>query len=359
MATPGRDPWLDNVKLTLVALVVVGHAWTLLELTDLQRQAYDFLYFWHVPAFVLVTGHLSRSFTWSRRGFRALLTTCVVPYVIFEAALYALRSRLGEDLEGPIWLVPHWAMWYLCVLLLWRLATPVLKRHAGWIPASVLISLLAGMVPGQELALQRALGLLPFFVIGLHLDRRALDALSQPFLKPVAVATLAWIWVVAGSMDDWGRSLFLLYDDGYAGLGWSVATGMQVRLTVMAVGLLGTAAVLVLVPRGRSALTSLGAGSLVVYLFHTFVITAADHAGWGDLDPGHQMLWFLITTALAVALALGLASPPVTQVLGRVVDPIGAWSRRRMPSGDGRAPGGAHGRAGDGVEARSLDPVGR
>jgi len=62
-----RDPWLDNIKMTLVTLVVVGHSWGLLGATTLDLHLYDFLYYWHIPAFVLITGHLSRSFDWDRR----------------------------------------------------------------------------------------------------------------------------------------------------------------------------------------------------------------------------------------------------------------------------------------------------
>ena len=29
-----RDPWLDNVKMTLVTLVVIGHSWGLLAWTE-------------------------------------------------------------------------------------------------------------------------------------------------------------------------------------------------------------------------------------------------------------------------------------------------------------------------------------
>src|SRR4028119_301068 len=86
-ATPTRrDPWLDNAKMVLVTLVVVGHSWTLLPTTTAGSVLYDFLYLWHVPAFVMVTGYLSRSFTWSRRHLSRLLTTVVVPYLIFEGA---------------------------------------------------------------------------------------------------------------------------------------------------------------------------------------------------------------------------------------------------------------------------------
>jgi fucose 4-O-acetylase-like acetyltransferase len=68
-ATPApkqRDPWFDNAKMALVTLVVVGHAWVLLPETFLSDPLYDFLYAWHVPAFVFVTGYLSRTFQWDK-----------------------------------------------------------------------------------------------------------------------------------------------------------------------------------------------------------------------------------------------------------------------------------------------------
>jgi fucose 4-O-acetylase-like acetyltransferase len=43
MATP-RDPWFDNIKMTLVTLVVVGHSWTLLPHNTANDWTYDFLY---------------------------------------------------------------------------------------------------------------------------------------------------------------------------------------------------------------------------------------------------------------------------------------------------------------------------
>ena len=50
----------------LVTLVVVGHSWVLLPNNAVTDHVYDFLYAWHVPAFVFVTGYLSRSFVYSR-----------------------------------------------------------------------------------------------------------------------------------------------------------------------------------------------------------------------------------------------------------------------------------------------------
>ena len=132
--TDPTRPWLDNVKMTLVTLVVIGHGWGLLAGTRNDIWAYDFLYYWHIPAFVLITGHLSRGFEWDRRHLVALLTTVALPYLIFEPVLFDYRDALGQHEDGALLLVPHWAMWYLPVLLVWRLAAPLMKRHWLWLP---------------------------------------------------------------------------------------------------------------------------------------------------------------------------------------------------------------------------------
>jgi fucose 4-O-acetylase-like acetyltransferase len=329
MCPQRRDPWLDNVKMTLVTLVVIGHSWGLLAGTGLDLQLYDFLYYWHIPAFVLVTGYLSRSFEWDRPHLRSLLTTIALPYLIFEPALFYYRDALGQHEGGALLLVPHWAMWYLPVIFVWRLATPVLKRHWVWLPASVAVSLVGGLSTAPYLCLPRILGLLPFFVLGLHLDKAKLDLLRFAWLRPLAVAALVWIFLFAAHTDEWARSAFLLYDAGYADLGWPAGDAMRIRLIVMAIGLLGTAAVLVLVPRGRSWFTELGAATLVVYLFHGFAVRFGEYAGWKDWSGQHPVVSLVVTTASATGLALFLASPPLRRALTWAVDPVNSVRRHR------------------------------
>ena len=65
--TKPRDPWLDNTKMVLVTIVVIGHMVVLVPNGDEQSRIYDFIYYFHIPALVLLSGHLSRNFTWDRR----------------------------------------------------------------------------------------------------------------------------------------------------------------------------------------------------------------------------------------------------------------------------------------------------
>lgn len=324
-----RDPWLDNAKMTLVTLVVIGHSWGLLGGHDVQLQLYDFLYYWHMPAFVLITGHLSRTFAWDRRHFSSLFTTVALPYLLFEPALFYFRESLDQHEDGPLWLEPHWSMWYLCVLFFWRLATPLLKRHWLFIPASVVVALLGGLLDELWFCLPRILGMLPFFVIGLHLERQHLHALTRWPVRVAAVAGLLWIWQFAADTDEWARSAFLYYDSGYEALGFPDGEAMMIRATVMAVGLLGTACALALVPRRASVLSRMGSATLVVYLFHGFVVRYAEYAGW--LEPLADDAWTSLAAATggALALSLLLAAPPVARWLTWAVDPVGSVRRAR------------------------------
>src|SRR5690606_2267631 len=77
-----RDPWVDNAKAVLVVLVVVGHFIPLLPRNDAAGHVYDFLYLWHMPAFVLVSGWMSRRASWSRQHLTQLVTLFVVPYLV-------------------------------------------------------------------------------------------------------------------------------------------------------------------------------------------------------------------------------------------------------------------------------------
>ena len=94
--TKVRDPWLDNAKMVLVTIVVVGHMMVLVPGGGEQSRTYDFIYYFHIPAFVLLTGYLSKSFRYSKRHLWALLTTMVVPYVVFSWLMIHWRETLGR-----------------------------------------------------------------------------------------------------------------------------------------------------------------------------------------------------------------------------------------------------------------------
>jgi fucose 4-O-acetylase-like acetyltransferase len=329
-AAKRREPWFDNIKMTLVVLVVVGHTWALLPNTTGISWAYDFLYSWHMPAFAIITGYFSRTFTWTPKKLLSLVTGVVVPYVVFEYALGFFRDQVGSVHLHDLFLDPHWPMWYLCALFFWRLAAPafgLLPRPAA-VGLAVAISLSAGFYAPSTFDFGRILGLLPFFVLGLHLGTREWRRVRSPRAVPYAVAGLAGVFVLARFTDAWIGKGWYYYTAQYHALGTGGAQAVLDRGAVMAIGLVGALSMFALVPRGRSWFSALGPSTLVVYLFHGFFVQYASYHGFGPWADGHLLLAFALGTMAAVALALALASPPVARRLNLAVDPIGALQRR-------------------------------
>ncbi|HSE07536.1 MAG TPA: acyltransferase family protein [Nocardioidaceae bacterium] len=325
-----RDPWFDNAKMLLVTLVVVGHSWVLLPEETLARNwFYDFLYLWHMPAFVMVTGYLSRSFSWSRRNVSRLVTVVAVPYVIFEAAMAAFRVEIGgEEGLAPLFVEPHWPMWFLAVLFLWRLATPLLLRVPNPLLLAVVASLLGGLIEGDVLDVGRATGMLPFFVLGLVARREHLDRLRTGPARKAAAAVLAVGFGLAAFIDGRIRTEWMYWRSSYADLDATFASGSLIRLGLLVVGTLLALSALALVPQVDGWFTRLGAATMVVYLFHGFFLRGAEYAGVAALLENNPWAALVVTSTLSVVLALGLAAPPVARRLNVAVDPFGTWRRR-------------------------------
>jgi len=317
--------------MALVTLVVVGHSWTLLPHDTANDWAYDFLYAWHIPAFVTVTGYLSRSFTWAPAKLWALVRTVAIPYVVFEAALAWFRYQVGGVELRDLFTDPHWPMWYLSALFFWRLMTPAFlalpKRLA--LVAAVAISLLAGLEAGDTLDLARILGLLPFFVLGLVLSDREWGWVRSRRAAPLALLGVVLVLVVTLFTDSWIATEWYYYRSRYDVLDPNDLKAAAIRAVLLCIGLIGAASFFALVPRGRSWFSTLGAATLVVYLFHGFFVLTAQYEGFPDWADRHLVWSFVVTTSAAVVLALALAAPPVARVLHVAVDPLGRLPRRR------------------------------
>jgi fucose 4-O-acetylase-like acetyltransferase len=336
MATP-RDPWFDNIKMTLVTLVVVGHSWTLLPHNTANDWTYDFLYAWHVPAFVTITGYLSRSFTWTPAKLMALVRTVAVPYVIFEAALATFRYQVGGVQLDDLFADPHWPMWYLSALFFWRLMAPAFLRLPKPVALvlAVVISLVAGLWAGNILDVARILGLLPFFVLGLTLSDREWGWIRVRRAVPLALVGVVVVLVFTRYTDSWINTEWYYYRSRYDTLDPNDLKAVAIRAVLLCVGLIGTASVFTLVPRGRSWFATLGAATLVVYLYHGFFVLSAQYEGFPDWADRHVVASFVVTTLATVSLALALATPPVARILNVAVDPVGWLVRRREAMGSG------------------------
>lgn len=321
-----RDPWLDNAKMALVALVVVGHTWTMTASSQLNSQLYDFLYSWHMPAFVFVTGYLSRGFTWTGPRLAATVRTLLVPYVLFEAAIVGFRVTVGDETYlKDLFLDPHWPLWYLVALAIWRVLTPILRPLPGAVLVAVGCCLLGGLVSPEDnlyLDLARVIGFLPFYVLGLKTTPERLEILRRPVVRVAGAVVLVVALVSIRTLDAWASTGWLYYGS-YETLGESGLHAMLLRLAFLGIGVVCALAFLAVVPRRGGWFSAMGSATLVVYCFHGFFVKEALYEGAGDWADAHPVISPFVFVVAAVAVALFLACRPVSSRLDLFVDPFG------------------------------------
>jgi fucose 4-O-acetylase-like acetyltransferase len=323
----GRDPFFDNAKFLAVVLVVIGHAWEPLRGAGVGGRpleaAQTFVYVFHLPAFIVMCGYFSRGFTAARGRTRKLVTTIVVPYVIFGAAYPLWAGLLANGHVGWDPLEPYYLTWFLPALLLWRLSTPLWQQIRFPITAALVVSMLAGFVTlPSMLDAPQVLSFLPFFVIGLTLRPHHFAVLHRRPVRRagavVLVLAAAGAYALALSLDPewvhWRRS--------FGQLGVGAPAGVGFRLLALAAALVVTVAFLAVVPARHRWFTRFGSATMYVYLLHGFVTLVLSYQPWYYRISGAEVV---LVTAACAALAVGLSCESVRRVFRWAVEPRMDW----------------------------------
>ncbi|MGX4692222.1 acyltransferase family protein [Streptomyces sp. JNUCC 63] len=328
-----RDPFFDNAKYLAIVLVGMGHTWAAIKSDSRALEtAYNVVYIFHMPAFIIISGFFSRSFDLRPHRLKRLITGVLVPYVVFQLAYSLFRVFVGHSDDRQINLFAPWYLaWFLCALFIWRLTTPVWKLVRWPLPVALGVAMLASVTPGMsgELELQRVFQFLPCFVLGLCLKpehfrlvrRRSARILSVP----VFVLTLAvgW-WSVPHVNTGW------VYRNSAAqDLGAPWWAGPVMVLALFGCALVLTACFLAWVPGRRMWCTALGAGTLCGYLLHGFVVKGVLYAGGFDAGWLHSPVGAVVVTLLAAGGMTVLCTPPVRRFFRFAMEPRMDWAFRQ------------------------------
>ncbi len=354
--TAQRVPFWDNARFACVTLVVIGHGvQRLIADFDGALVLYLVIYAFHMPAFAIISGYFSKAGPPSAKAMRRVLTDIVLPYVIMES-IWTLVQFLVEGRGEFNPSQPSWTLWFLLALAIFRLVLPYLALLRWPLIISIVLSVGVGYFANVDstFSLSRAIGILPFFVLGWKLREGALvdgwlrkPTGSTPIRVLAALVLAGWTAIVVLNRDlfrDVDLRYWFFYSESYRGLGEDDWWAGFVRLGLMALAVLLSAAFLVLLPRGRNRTTALGRRTMVVYLMHSFVLYPIRESGFLQSDAAEQW-WVLPVVAFCIALSVALATEPVARLVRPLVEPRPGWLFKDglPPRGGGPHPGAKRG----------------
>lgn len=303
-----RTAYFDNAKAILIYLVVLGHLMSgYLKQNEYVDTLYLIIYLFHMPAFILISGHFSRKIK-GLKDLKKIGKTLLLPYVIFQL-LYSLyyKNVFGDGVEIEF-LEPRYALWFLLSMMMWKMMLWIFGSHKAMILVSVIVSLLVGYISevNEWLSLSRTFFFFPFFLIGYYLSRENFVKMKNKWNVRVAsilaIALVLFIYVYGDiRWKEWffGR---IPYEDISYGI---LESAVLSRIFIYVLMIVSTYIFLTLVPTGNRRYTAIGGKTLCVYLLHLFIIRAFKETEvyvWIE-DTGNYVMLFGIAFVIVYVLS--------------------------------------------------------
>ena len=312
-----RNPYWDNFKGVMIALVVLGHfLWDYWGL-GLAGSLVSFIYLFHMPAFIFIAGYMSKSN--NARSQDSLLKLGVI-YVLFNSSIMLFSYALFDT---PFQLItPQYSTWFLIALILWRLSIQYLDKVESIMLISVIAAFLIGLWGDvtNVFALARTVVFFPFFIAGYTLPE---DKFTSFILKRKPANYIKGILLLAVTI-----LLAILFLDQYTGLSQSCflmsnydqPRDFIVRLGILSIAALMTISLSILMPKNPlPLLCKWGKNSLSIYVFHRFItLVLAFFLPKQEYTPNYVVV-ALGATVLTLAIS---GSDSVSKIFNRIIDRV-------------------------------------
>lgn len=302
----------DLLKFFLIFCVVIGHfAEYLAGQNEFAKSLYLFIYSFHMPLFMFISGLFSKRTVDEKRwdkifGYLVLYFFSKLMFFLYNLVLYGtLPFRAFGETGIP---------WFMFALFVFSFATVFLREFKpGYVLFfSVLLSLLAGYDDNinSALVLSRIIVFYPFYYAGYAVQPAKLEKMSRGFFRKLgAAAVIAAIGTVAFCVKEvyFVRPMFVAQHP-YSVLTQGAEFGFLIRLACYAVSALACFCFIILTPDrfGFGLLARLGKNTLPVYIFHyPFIVALYFKAGLHAqfLEMPAALLIIPVSFALTVLLA--------------------------------------------------------
>ncbi len=313
MEKPTRIAKWDNIKLFLMLCVILGHIDNYVGLeADNTNRVYLFIYAFHMPAFIFVSGLFSKHAIKHRRIDKAF--TFFALYFVIKFSMFFMRLALDRADTFRLFNTDG-VEWYALGVFLFYLLTMALQRIDGryLIPAAIFFGCMAGydLRLGGNWVLNRVTAFYPFFLLGFYLDAEKVAAFcSRLWVRLAGLAALIAAGVTAAlTYDDLKWIILVLKGYSYRNLEEDLFYwGGLIRLGCYAVAVLMTIGVLALVPSVKGFWSTIGSRTLSIYAFHFPVIMwlcTSTGLGW-KREMRHMTDGKVLAAMIAIAVVISL-----------------------------------------------------
>ncbi len=318
-----RDVYLDNVKGVLIILVVIGHiAIPFMDNINPAKCMYNFIYLFHMPMFMMISGYLSHS----DKTLKENVYTILLPAIIFQT-IYIIEELLLNFTNLKMLLLeaiffPGYGLWYLICVFIWRAIIPFFSKLKHPIFISMAIGLLGGLIAGHKgsFMLYKILSFFPFFVFGYYLKQSSTDihvVINNKYLKLIGIVVLISALISSFFISD-SYMRQLVYEKNILTMN-PVYISVLSRISSYFVEITIGISFSIFITKNVSLFTKLGRRSIYIYILSGVIIsTITTCNGWS----GYQELKYFIPIALTgILISFILSSDVIVRIFNPIIEP--------------------------------------
>lgn len=304
-----RSAYWDNIKGFLMLLTVFAHIlFQLQDNSSVINGIVDYIYMFHMPAFVFVSGFFGRSER--SHSFEGIMRL-VFLYFIFNSIMgfiYGFSSLLK----------PLYSYWYLIALIVWRLTARHIAKFKEIKLILFVVALFVGFYPSVDntFAAARIIGFYPYYMCGYLLGGEESERLiNKKYLSRAAVGGAAA--VIALMLSTAAYFYFSFSDDALQMAGYDKPIASFGRIALYIIAFLAIYALRCLSPdKKMPLLTMLGRNSLWIFVLHRpFTLLLSDRMK--ALPAAYAVLIALVG---AVVICVLFGNDPLARYLNKFLD---------------------------------------
>lgn len=280
-----RNFLFDNAKAILITLVVVGHfADYYTPISDHMKILFFFIYLFHMPLFIFISGVFSKSAINGDRVKIERILSFLILYVGLKLSFYFIQRFvfLNEQAEFRLF-IEGGLPWFMFAMAAWVALTYLLRNIKAryLLIFSIALALYVGFDKNvaDMFVASRVIVYFPYFLMGYYLNA----AQIANFVKTKWVMIGSWMMVVGTAVfvylniDRIYQYRFLLTGrNSYAHME-NEFNAMLLRLFLYAFVVILSTSLLAITPKSKTFFSYIGSRTLQIYFLHHLILSIYMH----------------------------------------------------------------------------------
>lgn len=297
--------YLNILKGFLIVLVVIGHFGQTIannlpnQMNFIAQGIILFIYVFHMPLFLFVSGFLSKNVEQERsRAFGNLF----IPYILFQLLLgisELILTKQGKALQNLF--IPQMGVWYLLTLFSYRLILPEIRKVRGILVLAFSLTTFTCLFTeiGNEFALKKTLGFFIYFIAGYMFKEIPKNRLNK-IASRLILTVILLMFILISWMTDWYAVALAVLTRGIDANGfdqWYIAP--MIYLITFIVTSIICLLVMNALPDKNAFLEKQGKDTMPMYLSHLLLFFAVSF-----LVPKNNWIIIIIISIISIVFSL-------------------------------------------------------